>query len=351
MKTEPISTRVHARIFLSGFLIAALMILGVVEFGTISLRNTLCRSMYPEQAGHMVYTGELASSVNASYLIAQLLAVRGGQMVSSQITPGELIHQSWKTQDVPSNYHSLMTSWRSIYSNWTYVLWGNDDNRALVETFYPVWLSAYDALPSDIYRAYFARNLYMHAFGGIYADIDSEAVSPLNPLLKAQKSQGTPTAFLGTMKTSSHNLHGIPNAFMAASAPDHPLWLVVAQDTVDWSRARSWDRTVPIPGPEYVSGPVSLRRSIMNYSPPMFNSSIIEHNNAPTYSTFKETVAPVVLFSPEIIYPFTWDRPRPHISTATQECVCWMALSTFNPGMCKRMTGAHWVIHYWKHTW
>ncbi|CAE6405184.1 hypothetical protein ACGC1H_000113 [Rhizoctonia solani] len=351
MKTARISARIHARIFISGFLVTALMILGVIEFGTIPLRNTLCRSMYPEHTSSMVYTDELAPSINASSLIAHLLAIRDGQIVSSPITPGEIIHQSWKTQDVPSNYHPLMTSWRSIYSNWTYVLWDNDDNRALVETFYLEWLHAYDALPSDIYRAYFARNLYMHAFGGIYADIDSEAVSPLDFLLEVQKSKGTPTAFLGTMETSSHDLHGIPNAFMATSAPDHPLWLVVAQDTVDWSRARSWDHTVPAPGPEYVSGPVSLRRSIMNYSPSVLNSPTIGDSNSSVYSTFREPVAPVVLFSPEIIYPFTWDRPRPHILTAAQECVCWMALSTFNPGMCKRMTGAHWVIHYWKHTW
>ncbi|KDN41388.1 hypothetical protein RSAG8_07503, partial [Rhizoctonia solani AG-8 WAC10335] len=200
--------------------------------------------------------------------------------------------------------------------------------------------------------AYFTRSLYMHSFGGIYADMDSEAVAPIDILLEAQKlTGGAPTAFLGTMETSSYDLHSIPNAFMATSAPGHPLWLVAAQDTVDWSRARSWDRSVPVPSPEYVSGPVSLRRSIMNYSPSALKPSYTGESNTSADSTFSETMAPVVLFSPEIIYPFTWDRPRPHISTATQECVCWMAMSTFNPGMCKRMTGAHWVIHYWKHTW
>ncbi|KAG8684565.1 hypothetical protein FRC11_011912, partial [Ceratobasidium sp. 423] len=99
----------------------------------------------------------------------------------------------------------------------------------------------------------------------------------------------------------------------------------------------------------YVSGSVSLRRSIVNYSPSVLESYSIGASSA--YSTSSEPIAPVVLFSPEVIYPFAWDRPRPHISTATQECVCWMAMSTFNPGMCKRMTGAQWVIHYWKHSW
>ncbi|KAH7335937.1 hypothetical protein B0J17DRAFT_630157 [Rhizoctonia solani] len=307
--------------------------------------------MYPEHTSNTVYTGEVAPYVNASSLIAHLLAIRDGQMVSPSIITGEIIHQSWKTQDVPSAYHSLMTSWRAMYSNWTYVLWDNDNNRALVKALYPGWLSAYDALPADIYRAYFSRNLYMHAFGGVYADVDSEAVSPLDPLLEARRDTVAPTAFLGTMGTSSHYLHGIPNAFMAASAPGHPLWLVVAQDAVDWSRARSWDRSTPTPGPEYVSGPVSLRRSLIKYSPSVLEASSVEVRDPLAYSTSNETVAPVILFSPKVVYPFAWDRPRPRLSTATQECVCWMAMSTFNPETCKKMTGAQWIIHYWKHNW
>ncbi|KAJ1305811.1 hypothetical protein OPQ81_010539 [Rhizoctonia solani] len=253
------------------------------KFGTVPLRNTVCRSMYPEYAGNTVYTGELAPHVNASSLIAHFLAIRNGRTVVSSIVPGEIIHQSWKSQDVPSGYHSLVTSWRSTYFNWTYVLWDNDDNRALVEAFYPEWLSAYDAFPSDIYRAYFTRNLYMHTFGGIYADIDTEAISPLSPLIEAQRLTSPPTAFLGTMEISSHYLHGIPNAFMATSAPGHPLWLTVTQDAVDWARARSWDRSAPVPGPEYVSGPVSLRRSIMNYSPSVLESSYMGESYLPIH--------------------------------------------------------------------
>lgn len=93
---------------------------------------------------------------------------------------------------------------------------------------------------------------YRYTFGGIYADLDSEAVAPLRPLLDAQANadaQSAPIAFLGAMETSTHELHGIPSAFTAVSAPGHPFWLVVAQDAVDWSRARSWDRSIPTPGP------------------------------------------------------------------------------------------------------
>ncbi|CAE6443452.1 unnamed protein product, partial [Rhizoctonia solani] len=318
MRTMRIPTRAHVRILIFTIVAVSLITLSLLEFGTTPIRNAICRSMYPEHMSRTVYIGDLAPSINASSLMTQFLAIREGRKVFSSIVPGEIIHQSWKAQNIPSAYHSLVTSWRSTYSNWTYVLWDNDNNRALVETFYPEWLKAYEALPSDIYRADFSRNLYMHAFGGIYADVDSEAVAPLDLLVKAQRSTGAPTAFLGAMETSSHDLHGIPNAFMAASAPGHPLWLVAAQDTVDWARARSWDRSIPAPGPEYVSGSVSLRRSIINYSPSVLETPI-GGGSTHYYSTSNETIAPVVLFSPEVIYPFTWDRPRPHVLTATHE--------------------------------
>ncbi|KAF8750656.1 Glycosyltransferase sugar-binding region containing DXD motif [Rhizoctonia solani] len=348
MRTVRILTKAYIRITVAAILMASLIALSLLEFGSTPIRSAICRSIYPEYASKTVYTTDLAPSINASSLMAHFLAIREGRAVSSSIVPGEIIHQSWKAQDVPPVYHSLVTSWRSAYSKWTYVLWDNGDNRALVETFYPEWLKAYEALPSDIYRAHFTRSLY--TFGGIYADIDSEAVSPLDTLVKAQRFTGAPTAFLGTMETSSHKLHGIPNAFMAASAPGHPLWLIAAQDAVDWARARSWDHSVPAPGPEYISGSVSLRRSIINYSPSVLRSPVGAENNA-FHPTSNEAIAPVVLFSPEVIYPFAWDRPRPHVLTAAQECVCWMALSTFNPERCKQMTGARWVVHYWKRNW
>jgi mannosyltransferase OCH1-like enzyme len=247
----------------------ALFTLTTLEFGSASVRSIICRATYSQTPFGTTHVDNFAQSINASTLIASMLAMQDGRKASVSIALGRILHQSWKTQDPPPAYHSLIASWRSIYPDWTYVLWDNEDNLALVDTFYPEWRSAYDALPSDIYRAGFARNLYMyvhlttsssfvtflnskyayrHTFGGIYADIDSEAITPLHPLLDAQK-KSPPIAFLGAMDTSSHELHSIPNAFMAASAAGHPLWLVAAEDAVDWARARSWDHSVPAPGP------------------------------------------------------------------------------------------------------
>ena len=64
------------------------------------------------------------------------------------------------------------------------------------------------------------RVFYMHRFGGMYADLDMEALRDLTPLLK--DSTEHVLAYLSDTWTLRHN---IPNAWMA-SPPGHPFWLV-----------------------------------------------------------------------------------------------------------------------------
>lgn len=64
------------------------------------------------------------------------------------------------------------------------------------------------------------RVFYMHRFGGMYADLDMEALRDLTPLLK--DSTEPVLAYLSDTWTLRHN---IPNAWMA-SPPGHPFWLV-----------------------------------------------------------------------------------------------------------------------------
>ncbi|KAG8809609.1 hypothetical protein FRC19_005126, partial [Serendipita sp. 401] len=68
--------------------------------------------------------------------------------------PRLLIHQSWKTRDLPSRFQKWSNDWRRIHGKrWTYVLWTDEDNRQLVEKFYPEYLETYNNLPREIFRA------------------------------------------------------------------------------------------------------------------------------------------------------------------------------------------------------
>ena len=63
-----------------------------------------------------------------------------------------------------------------------------------------------------------ARALILHRYGGIYTDLDSEALRPMEQLLQGKE------VVLGRMGYDLQSQQSIPNAFMA-SLPDQHFWL------------------------------------------------------------------------------------------------------------------------------
>ncbi|CAE6468750.1 hypothetical protein ACGC1H_004193 [Rhizoctonia solani] len=341
----------------------------LVEYSSIETKHALCATVLPDttltRATYVLNdTAPRARTLDARTLIS---AVATGQQVSARF-----IHQSWKTHELKPSTVPLADSWRLAYPDWDYVLWDDADNKELVRVLYPRLLGAYEALPREIYRADFVRNLYMHAFGGIYSDLDSEAVAPLDPLLSASAerlsdSTSTPVAFVGQMVTSENLAHAVPNAFFAATSPGHPFWFVPIEFAVAWVSDWTAHRTEgeePV-DPEFVTGPVALRYSLFVYADPVnWPASDASHvvrvtNSAPlppladlpSRIAPNDTAPPVALLPPDIIYPYSWDTPRPQLGSAATKCVCWMNWKTYDREKCKSRVGARWVVNYWSHGW
>ena len=92
----------------------------------------------------------------------------------------KLLHQSWKNATLPAKFEAWSKSCRTVNSDWEYVLWTDDDNAFMVEKYAPWFLDSFNALPEPIERADASRNLYMHIFGGVYADLDTECLRPVS---------------------------------------------------------------------------------------------------------------------------------------------------------------------------
>jgi hypothetical protein len=98
------------------------------------------------------------------------------------------------------------------------------NNLMLVECLYPKFIQTYLTLPWEIYQADFVHPLYMHAFGGIYVDLDTDSIISLEGIFELLTStNSTSVAYLTQMGTDTLFVHSIPNAFMA-STPAHPFW-------------------------------------------------------------------------------------------------------------------------------
>ena len=95
-----------------------------------------------------------------------------------------IVHQ---TMGVEDDRLLSPNSWTAHHPRALHVRWSDADNRALVAARYPHLLAMYDSLFLTVQKTDVARLLYLHAFGGLYADADYECGGNLFHLLE----QGT----------------------------------------------------------------------------------------------------------------------------------------------------------------
>lgn len=104
--------------------------------------------------------------------------------------------------------------------------------------------------------------MYMHHFGGVYADLD---LIPLGtfpsqlPILHNLHLNRSVIGYLGYMGDKSYE-HSIPNAFMVSSTAGHPFWL----RPLEFIKEHQHDTTYSH-YPEFLTGPVALRGCVLKW--------------------------------------------------------------------------------------
>ena len=148
-----------------------------------------------------------------------------------------LVHQSWKTDDVPEKFRALQNTWRNNNTVRT-VLWTDNGNFELVAHYYPQWISHYQqllALPAHsggaVMAADWARLLYLHKFGGIYVDLDYEAhVSPVDwPVVRESRTNPSVQNSVYFVNSPFVLTEVMQNSLMYAPEPAHPFFLHVCE--------------------------------------------------------------------------------------------------------------------------
>ncbi|MCF7786123.1 MAG: hypothetical protein K9N47_08370 [Prosthecobacter sp.] len=146
-----------------------------------------------------------------------------------------IIHQSWKTADVPTSMLEFQDSWIRHHPGWEYRLWSDADNDRLIHEHYPQFEEAFHRFSPPIVKIDFIRLAYVHCFGGLYTDVDFEALRPLDSLLSDDRlTIGVENGGIGIP------MRGRPfilNAFIA-SPVGHPLLLQIMQAMTDRFRQR-----------------------------------------------------------------------------------------------------------------
>lgn len=142
----------------------------------------------------------------------------------------KIIHQTWKTNDIPEHWKESEKKWKELHPDWQYKLWTDADNLELIRTKFPHYLDMYQGYEYNIQRADFIRYAILKTYGGLYSDLD---IVPLRPFdedtFKGTKSD------VYLMKNNSYlrpsmSVGAITNALMIAATKDCPFWQAVMDE-------------------------------------------------------------------------------------------------------------------------
>ncbi|CAK0786783.1 hypothetical protein CVIRNUC_009997 [Coccomyxa viridis] len=261
---------------------------------------------------------------------------------SSKLAVPKIIHQSWKDEHVPERFLKWQESWKRTHPEWEYMFWTDADNRQLVEDYYPWFLDTYDAFPLPIMKADAVRICYMHLYGGMYADLDYEAIRNMDDLLQGHG------VYLADMYSDLDFQPGdegvsklVPNAWMA-SVPRHPFWLICLQRMIrntgylegymeaesDMNKNKT-ERLVPVA--EHITGPALMTQGL----------EINERLGGKG----------VHVIPAKYMYPFHWLMTDPDSGGSEEYEVCDVRHKRFDDEACKALFPQAYAITYWTHSW
>jgi mannosyltransferase OCH1-like enzyme len=84
----------------------------------------------------------------------------------------KIIHQTWKTKDIPEHWKKSQKEWQRLHPEWIYILWTDDDIRNHIKKYHSDFLELHDNYEYPIQRADMIRYFILYDFGGLYSDLD-----------------------------------------------------------------------------------------------------------------------------------------------------------------------------------
>jgi mannosyltransferase OCH1-like enzyme len=112
----------------------------------------------------------------------------------------KLIWQTYKSEtELPSESGNCIRSWLDQNPTWEHHFCSDEDILEFFSTFYEGrLLDLYQAMPLGVMKADLWRYAVIHEFGGIYADIDTVCLAPLDEWLDLEHGKGLQVASEGS---------------------------------------------------------------------------------------------------------------------------------------------------------
>ena len=106
----------------------------------------------------------------------------------------KIIFQTWKTYDVPDNWKYGQKTVKEKNKDWKYVLLSDEDNLRIVKQHFPDFLPYFVNFKYNIQRADAIRYMILYLYGGVYLDLDYQALKPFGSIFLEQDAPITASA-------------------------------------------------------------------------------------------------------------------------------------------------------------
>ncbi|MDR2057984.1 MAG: glycosyl transferase [Dysgonamonadaceae bacterium] len=140
----------------------------------------------------------------------------------------KIIHQIWINEnELPEAISEMAKTWIVNHPDWEYRLWDKRAIKALLINEFPEYLPCYESFKYDMQRWHSAKYFILLHLGGLYVDVHSECLAPIDLLL------GNASCCMGmepeseTMEYNKQKVIG--NAFMAC-VPGHAYLKMIVED-------------------------------------------------------------------------------------------------------------------------
>lgn len=274
-----------------------------------------------------------------------------------------IIHQTWKTRKVHGQFSPHIESWLRLHPGWTYKFWTDDEMDNLVQKHYPMFWPMYqeyagttaDFIATRIHAADMWRYFVLHKEGGVYADLDVEAVRNVEKVVERH-------SLIVATEPVAHSvvLENIPrmsnNAFLA-SRPGHPFWMkVFSRLLVALQEEGAASDPVAATGPRMLEGVIQQWQTTKHtkldsvfVAPPNYFMPFYDRD--PVVSKCKEVQQAVVLKLMKRhndAPPMEPDGEEEPTASEGQVAGC---LKLSKEKFKNKVYPESYTVHHWAHTW
>ena len=132
------------------------------------------------------------------------------------------IFQTWKTKNFSHNLKNLTDTWINHNPNYAYFLFDDNDCELFIKKHFEKKVyDAYRRIIPGAFKCDLWRYCVLYIYGGVYVDIDTICLNPIDMVLNEDIEFMTPIDLNNGYYTGKHNLF---NTFIA-SIPKHPILL------------------------------------------------------------------------------------------------------------------------------